>query len=217
MSYIIEYLYVIPAVIIALVLHELSHSLMSYWLGDPTPKEEGRLSLNPLRHIDPFGMICLIIFHFGWAKPVRVNPQYYRHPKWGMALVAFAGPLMNFILANIFTILYIVFIAFVPETTFTNILTTFFSYCLVINIGLGLFNLIPIPPLDGSKMLGALLPDEAYYQYMKYERYGTILLLIILLLLRVLSYFGMPDLLEYVITVVTNFFVRIWAHIFQLI
>ena len=95
----IEYLYIVPAALIAIMLHEIAHGLVSYWLGDPTPKRQGRLSLNPLKHLDPVGTICLILFHVGWAKPVVVNPDYYKKRKLGMALVALAGPLTNFIVA----------------------------------------------------------------------------------------------------------------------
>ena len=96
----IDYLYIIPCVLIAIIFHELAHGLVSYWLGDPTPKENGRLSLNPLRHIDPIGLLCLVIFRVGWAKPVVVNSQYYKNRRLGMFLVAMAGPLTNFIIAN---------------------------------------------------------------------------------------------------------------------
>ena len=92
----IELLYTIPAVVIAISLHEAAHGLMSYKLGDPTPQKDGRLSLNPLKHFDPMGTLCLIFFHFGWAKPVQVNPRYYKNKKMGMVLVSLAGPLMNF-------------------------------------------------------------------------------------------------------------------------
>ena len=215
MDYIISYLYLIPAVLIAMVLHELSHSYVSYALGDPTPKEQGRLSLNPLRHIDPIGFICLIFFHFGWAKPVQVDARYYKNPKWGMALVALAGPLTNFILANIFAILYIIIMLYSPLNRFFIILGTFFMYSLIINVGLCIFNLIPIPPLDGSKILGAFLPSNAYYQYMKYERYGVIFLFAILALLQILSYFGLPNLLEAVMDAVTGFIINIWSKVFS--
>ena len=104
-----DLIYTVPAVLIAICFHEFAHGLVSYKLGDPTPKYEGRLSLNPLNHLDPVGTLALILFHFGWAKPVMVNPQYYRNKKIGMVEVALAGPLMNFFIAFIFLFLYAIF------------------------------------------------------------------------------------------------------------
>ena len=162
-----QYLYIIPAALIAIMCHELCHGLMSYLLGDPTPKEQGRLSLNPLKHLDLMGTLCLILFKFGWAKPVQVDPRYYKNPKWGMALVALAGPLANFILAFISGLIYVLILKYAPYSELIQILLYFVTYLMVINIGLGIFNLIPIPPLDGSKIVGVILPNESYHKYMK--------------------------------------------------
>ena len=159
----LSYLYIAPAALIAIIFHEVSHGLMSYWLGDPTPKVEGRLTLNPMKHLDPIGTLCLIVFKFGWAKPVRVNPRYYKNPKWGMALVGLAGPLANYLTAFLAGLFCILMIRFAPATQLTEIVCTFLMYVIMINVGLGTFNLIPIPPLDGSKIVGAILPEEAYY------------------------------------------------------
>ncbi len=185
----LEYAYIAIAALIAIVLHELAHGLVSYMLGDPTPKRQGRLSLNPLKHLDPIGTLCLVFFHVGWAKPVMVNPEYYKHRRLGMALVALAGPLMNFILAIVSTIL----MGLVYKISYANnlnvvieniiyILFNFFQALAIINLGLGLFNLLPIPPLDGSKILGSFLKGNVYEQYMKYQRYGFLILTGILLL-----------------------------------
>lgn len=183
----LSYLYIAPAALIAIIFHEVSHGLMSYWLGDPTPKVEGRLTLNPMKHLDPIGTLCLIVFKFGWAKPVRVNPRYYKNPKWGMALVGLAGPLANYLTAFLAGLFCILMIRFAPATQLTEIVCTFLMYVIMINVGLGTFNLIPIPPLDGSKIVGAILPEEAYYQYMKYQKYGTFMILGLLILLDVLT------------------------------
>lgn len=175
-----DYIYIVVAALFAIILHEIAHGLVSTWLGDPTPKRQGRLSLNPLKHLDPIGTLCLIFFHVGWAKPVVVNPDYYKNKKRGMALVALAGPLMNFLLA-IFSI--IIMAIFVKVNAYSNVLIIIYNFLLyfsVINLGLGLFNLIPIPPLDGSRILGAFLKDDTYEQYMKYERYGFIIIAILL-------------------------------------
>lgn len=178
-----EYLYVAPAALIAIMLHEIAHGLMSYMLGDPTPKRQGRLSLNPAKHLDLVGTLCLIFFHVGWAKPVVVNPDYYKKPKLGMFLVALAGPLMNFIISLLSLIILAFIIKFMPyNEVFFDISWNFLTYLAIINIGLAIFNLLPIPPLDGSKILGSFLKGEVYEQYMKYQQYGFIILAIFLLL-----------------------------------
>ncbi|WP_069998038.1 site-2 protease family protein [Cellulosilyticum sp. I15G10I2] len=183
MDFIKELIYTIPAILIAISMHEFAHGYMSYRLGDPTPKYHGRLSLNPLQHLDPMGTLCLLIFHFGWAKPVRVNPHYYQNKKRGMVMVAMAGPIMNFGIAFIATIAMGIILKVTGGQAGLSIqyIFRFFSYLTIINIGLGVFNLIPVPPLDGSKVLGAILPEDKYFKYMQYERYGHIILIILIM------------------------------------
>ena len=174
-------LYTAPAVLIALSLHELAHGLASYALGDPTPKAEGRLSLNPLRHLDPWGTVMLLFFHFGWAKPVSVDPRYYDNPKVDMAKVSLSGPLMNFFVA--FVAIFFMGImekVNMPINAINNYIYTLLYYIAIIDIGLGLFNLIPIPPLDGSKVLFAILPERYYFSYMRFEQFGMIFLLLLI-------------------------------------
>lgn len=207
-----DYIYIVVAALFAIILHEIAHGLVSTWLGDPTPKRQGRLSLNPLKHLDPIGTLCLIFFHVGWAKPVVVNPDYYKNKKRGMALVALAGPLMNFLLA-IFSI--IIMAIFVKVNAYSNVLIIIYNFLLyfsVINLGLGLFNLIPIPPLDGSRILGAFLKDDTYEQYMKYERYGFIIIAI-LLALSSLRGNGTSFISEFV-DIIFNFIFRLVLKIF---
>lgn len=181
MEFLYDILYLIPSVLIAFVLHELAHGLMSTLLGDPTPRRQGRLSLNPLKHLDPYGTVCLILFNVGWAKPVVVNTEYYKNKKLGMALVALAGPLMNFILAIISLVIIAIMYKYANiYNRFNSILLTFFYYLSINNLGLALFNLIPIPPLDGSKVIGGFLSDDAYDMYMSIERYGFIILMALL-------------------------------------
>ena len=127
---------------------------------------------NPAKHLDLFGTLCLILFGFGWAKPVRVDPRYYKNQKWGMALVAIAGPLANFIIAMLGGLIYALLVRYATFNPLTEIVAEFAMYLVMINIGLGIFNLIPLPPLDGSKILGAFLPERSYYQYMRYQKYG---------------------------------------------
>ena len=173
--------YSIPAVLIAIITHEWAHGFISYVLGDPNPKHDGRLSLNPLKHLDLVGTICLLVFHFGWAKPVQVNPNYYKNQKLGMVLTALAGPVMNFLIAIIAVAIVLFLVTTTTSTTgITYYLLNVFKYTAIISIGLGVFNLIPIPPLDGSKVLFSFLPESVYFSYMKYERYGMLILFALL-------------------------------------
>ena len=167
--------YTVPAVLIAISLHEFAHGWASWKLGDPTPRATGRLSLNPLRHLDPIGTLCLLVFHFGWAKPVMVDPRYYKNRKRGMVLTALAGPGMNFLISLVCTL----GMGLILRLTggYVGAVVRYIYYLLfytsAISTGLGLFNLIPVPPLDGSKVLGAVLPEDKYFGYMRYERYGA--------------------------------------------
>ena len=204
----IDYLYIIPCVLIAIIFHELAHGLVSYWLGDPTPKENGRLSLNPLRHIDPIGLLCLVIFRVGWAKPVVVNSQYYKNRRLGMFLVAMAGPLTNFIIAFISFLIMGLAIRFSVPVLNDDVMQTFFSFLAIINIGLGVFNLIPIPPLDGSRMLGACLPADAYISYMKFERYGFYIILGLLLVDKIVTLIAQtPSIISVAVGWIYNLFI----------
>ena len=156
----------------------MAHGFAAYKLGDNTAKYDGRLSLNPLRHIDPYGALCMLFFGFGWAKPVMVNPNYFKKPKRDMALTALFGPVSNFILAYIGMLAFLYLCPLVNNIYFYN----FFYLLISLNISLGIFNLIPIPPLDGSKIFLSLLPRSIYYEIMRYERFGFIVLIIALYL-----------------------------------
>lgn len=167
-------------VLLAMTLHELAHGYTAYKLGDPTAKSMGRLSLNPLRHIDPIGALCMIVFRVGWAKPVMVNPLHFKNPKRDMALVSFAGPLANFALAFVSIILYALCGRFLPVATpmlLARFISVFLTNMIILNIGLGVFNLLPIPPLDGAKVWLSLLPNRTYYNIMQHERLGWIVLI----------------------------------------
>ncbi|SMC39857.1 site-2 protease family protein [Papillibacter cinnamivorans] len=165
------------AVLICLSFHELSHGLVAYWLGDPTAKRQGRISINPLRHLDFFGTIMMLLVGFGWAKPVPVDMRYFKHPKRGMAATALAGPISNLFLA--FVSLFFVAVL-LPYTDQSGVRAVFEFLIMLasLNVGLGVFNLIPIPPLDGSKVLYAIFPDRAYYTILRYERFTMIFLMI---------------------------------------
>ena len=167
------------AVFLCLTVHETCHGLAAYALGDPTAKRQHRLSFNPLRHIDWLGFASMLIVGFGWAKPVPVDMRYFKKPKQGMALTALAGPASNFLMAVIFLFLVRWMYWSAPATAFALWLYNFLLNVVILNIGLGLFNLLPIPPLDGSKVLFALLPDRLYWKLMRYERYGMLVLLLL--------------------------------------
>lgn len=158
-------------VLLCLTVHETCHGLAAYALGDPTAKRMHRLSFNPLHHIDWLGLASMVICGFGWAKPVPVDMRYFKNPKAGMALTALAGPASNFLLALALT--------FAASRTYGGWATEFLLNTAILSIGLGLFNLVPIPPLDGSKVLFSLLPQKAYYVLMRYEGYGMLVLLLL--------------------------------------
>lgn len=180
-------IYVVPAIIITVTLHELAHGWVSYKFGDPTPKLDGRLSLNPLRHLDPIGTIALLLVGFGWAKPVHIDPRYYKDAKTGIVWTAFAGPLMNFIIAFAAIFLFNLLLK-VPVSIFSSkIMIQIFIYLIVlmqyialISLGQAIFNLIPLPPLDGSKILYGILPDSVYFNIMKYENWLSLILFLVL-------------------------------------
>jgi len=181
-SYIIEQLqaalFTLPVVLPAIICHECAHGFVSYKLGDPTAKYAGRLTLNPLKHLDPIGTLCMIFFHVGWANPVPIDPRYYRNRKKGIIYVSLAGPVTNFILAFLSLFTEGLLMKFgSPQSAVIWILCQFCYYSAVVNIGLALFNLIPIPPLDGSKILGELSCKVNAF-YWKYQRYWRLVMIL---------------------------------------
>ncbi len=188
---ILDWLMFAAAALIAISVHESSHALSACWLGDDTAKRMGRVSLNPLRHLDVVGFLMMVFAHFGWARPVPVNMYRFKNPKAGMALTAAAGPISNVLLALLFGAFY--WAAFglylkqvqatgIPEKNGLFYLFRFFEICQILNAGLAVFNLIPISPLDGSKILAVILPNSSYELLMRYERYGMMVLLLLLVL-----------------------------------
>ena len=162
---ILNLLLTLPGVLIAITFHEFAHAFAADKLGDDTPRMQGRLNLNPLKHLDPFGFFMLVFAHIGWGKPVQINPRNFNRKvsmQTGEAVVSIAGPLMNFVLSIVFTIIYCLVIKYggieFMMTTVGDVITTMLSYTIMVNIGLGVFNLIPLPPLDGSKILKSFLP-----------------------------------------------------------
>ncbi len=184
----------IPGVFLALSIHECAHGYISYRLGDPTARNLGRLTLNPIKHIDPIGLICMIFFRFGWAKPVPVNARYYKKPRRDMALVAAAGPISNLLMCVLAVVLlHVVYLLYSFKsdavsfymmwysamfvspfemdllTKFIFVLFIFLQQFALLNVSLAIFNLFPIPPLDGSKIVYMFLPTKAYYAIVRYE------------------------------------------------
>lgn len=178
-----EIIFMVPIVLLALTGHEFAHGFVSYKLGDPTPKYEGRLSFNPMAHLDPIGTLLMIFTGFGWAKPVAINPMYYKNRRVGMVIVALAGPLANFVMAFIGLLLYYTLAILSYKTGISgsavNLVLKFFAMFASANISLMVFNLIPIPPLDGSRVLDLFLPDEASYKLHQVERYSMLLIMLL--------------------------------------
>lgn len=170
-----DMLFRIPALLIAITFHEYAHARAADFMGDPTPRYSGRLTLNPIDHLDPVGLLMLLFFRFGWAKPVPINPRHFRDVKKGMILVSLAGPLANVVLA--FITLLLLKMPFFPNNYFAFQLG---QTILIYNLVLAVFNIIPIPPLDGSKLLMAVLPGRQAYAFAQLEQYGNLLLVALL-------------------------------------
>ena len=187
---------VVPAML-GIILHEVAHGFVAWKHGDPTARSLGRLTLNPIPHIDPMGLLVFVVtsvaggFVFGWAKPVPVNPRYFRNPERGMMLTALAGPMTNFCLSLTFTALLWLLVHVAPESFWhawkagdefstERLLVSSLQAGVVINLGLAWLNLLPIPPLDGSKVLAFFLPQQARFSFLRLERYGFVILLLLL-------------------------------------
>lgn len=189
----IQVLLSIPVIMFALCVHECSHGYAAKLMGDPTAYNLGRLTLNPIKHIDPLGGLMMLLVGFGWAKPVPINSRYFKNPKWGMAISALAGPVSNLLFAYIFfwgkvavcnafdIFEYGGSIYAPPETgTFVIALYLLCEIGILLNLSLAVFNLLPVPPLDGSRILFVLLPERAYFAVMQYEQYISIAIMIML-------------------------------------
>ncbi len=242
MNDVIYYILSAVAVLIALTVHEYSHGYTAYKMGDCTARNLGRLTLNPIKHIDPIGALCMLFFHVGWAKPVPINPRNFKNPKRGFALTALAGPVSNialaFITAPIYLVLFRTLIGYGGATSdfgyklLDNTLT-FVAIFFSVNIGLGIFNLLPIPPFDGSRILNVVLPPRIYFGIMKHERqiYLGVLGWLILgdviksgllsvpfiaaspVLSFIAGIFSLSDMLGYAITEISKLILKLWQLI----
>ena len=218
---IFEYILRIPIILISLTVHEIAHGYAAYKLGDPTAKNLGRLSLNPIKHLDPIGAIWMLLFRFGWAKPVPINTRYFKKPRRDMAISALAGPVSNLIMAFITYIVSLYIsnfgaignhfgytltgnLAILTETgKILYLLYMFFHTFFILNISLAVFNLLPIPPLDGSRIMFSILPDKIYFGIMKYEQIIYIVMLACLWL----------GFLDPALNTVFSFFIRIFNSV----
>lgn len=196
----------LPIVMLALSLHETAHGYVALKLGDPTAQNYGRLTLNPTKHFDPLGFLCMVLFGFGWAKPVPINARYFKNPKRGMALSAAAGPISNLLLAVIFALLWRIELEIAPEYFTDKFLYNIFYWTqeflvagITLNVGFAVFNLIPIPPFDGSRIFLILLPQELYFKIMRYERQLYAILMVALVL----------GVLDKPLSLVSNFFINL--------
>lgn len=182
----------LPIILLILSIHETAHGFVANKLGDPTAKNLGRLTLNPLKHIDPFGMIVMVLLGFGWAKPVPINTRYFKKPKRDMALTALAGPISNLLLALIFAVLLKLYsMSYMGSSPFGSevllsvpwrLLGMFLYKGVALNVMFAIFNMIPVPPFDGSRLFLAFLPSRIYFKIQRYERYiyiGFMLLLLV--------------------------------------
>ena len=207
-TFVVSLLLCLPIVMLALSVHETAHGYVAYKLGDPTARNFGRLTLNPAKHMDPIGTVCMVLFGFGWAKPVPINTRYFKKPKRDMALSAAAGPISNLLLAFAFAVILRFVWTFGPSfissgSDFTyQIYYWLFQFLYLgirLNVTLAVFNLSPVPPFDGSRIFLVLLPTETYFKVMRYEKYLYILLMVALFL----------GFLDTPISFVTNLFMSI--------
>ncbi len=194
----------LAVIFLTMPIHEFAHAFAADKLGDPTPRYDRRLTLNPFAHVDYMGALCILLVGYGWAKPVQVNPRNFNNSKVGMAIVAFAGPLSNLIVAFLsMGVASVIFNNFLSEIT--AYIVIFFMIIAQINISLAVFNLIPVPPLDGSRVLGIILPDRIYFKIMQYEQYIYIGLMVLLF----------TDVLDRPLSIATNTLYNTFAEILK--
>lgn len=214
----------LPVIVLALCMHETAHGWVAYKLGDPTARNLGRLTLNPLKHLDPMGFLSMLLFGIGWAKPVPINTRNFKNPRWGMALSGIAGPLSNLLLGFAGLVLYVAvfmicLVAGVDPLTnvWIKVLLSFLNVLAFMNIALAVFNLIPVPPFDGSRFAYVLLPSKWYFKVMQYERYTGIVIMVIIFVLSRLGLNPIGFVVDFIIESTTNLLVLLATLLINLI